>query len=41
VPKGRPAALAFATGWLTGAKRDGTVRRIFEAHGLGEERVAE
>ena len=41
VPKDRPAALAFATDWLTGAKRDGTLRRIFDAHGLAEEKVAD
>ena len=41
VPKDRPAALQLASTWLTGAKRDGTVRRIFDAHGLGEERVAD
>ena len=41
VPKGRPAALAAVTDWLTGAKRDGTVARIFAANGLGEEKVAE
>jgi len=41
VPKDRPAALDFASRWLTGAKKDGTVRGIFEAHGLGAEKVAE
>ena len=41
VPKGRPAALAAVTAWLTGAKRDGTVGRIFAAHGLGGEKAAE
>ncbi len=40
VPKGRPAALAFVTAWLTGAKGDGTVRRIFDANGAGEQPVA-
>jgi polar amino acid transport system substrate-binding protein len=41
VPKERPAALAFATAWLTRAKGQGTVRRIFDAHGLRDEKVAE
>lgn len=40
VPRGRPAALASVTDWLEGAKRDGTVRRIFDAHGLGDQTVA-
>ena len=40
VPRERPAALAFATQWLSAAKRNGTVRRIFDANGLGEEAVA-
>lgn len=40
VPQGRPAALRYATAWLTEAKRDGTVRRIFDAHGLAGEAVA-
>lgn len=41
VPKDKPAALAFVTGWLETAKVHGTVRRIFDAQGLGEEKVAE
>lgn len=41
VPKDRPAALGFVTEWLTGAKRDGTVRRLFDANGLQNERVAD
>lgn len=41
VAQGRPAALAHVTAWLTGAKRDGTVARIFAAHGLAGEAVAE
>jgi polar amino acid transport system substrate-binding protein len=41
LPKDRPAALQFASAWLTGAKKDGTVRGIFEAHGLGAEKVAD
>lgn len=40
VPKDRPAALAFASAWLTEAKKDGTVRRIFDAHRLQEQNVA-
>ena len=40
VPKDKPAALAFATAWLERAKSSGLVRRIFDAHGLGEEAVA-
>jgi polar amino acid transport system substrate-binding protein len=34
VPKGRPAALAFAASFLERAKADGTVRRAFDAAGL-------
>lgn len=40
VPKGRPAALAYVSAWLTEAKRSGLARRIFDAHGLGEDAVA-
>jgi len=40
VPKGRPAALAFATAFLERAKADGTVRRIFDAAGLKTAEVA-
>ena len=39
VPPGRPEALAAATAFLDRAKRDGTVRRAFEAAGLGHEAV--
>ena len=35
VPPGRGEALAVADAWLAGAKRDGTVRRAFDAVGLG------
>lgn len=41
VPKSRPAALAFASAWLSRAKKDGTVRRIFDTHGLGDQKVAD
>ena len=41
VPKDRPAALQFASAWLTDAKKDGTVRRIFDANGLRDEKVAD
>lgn len=40
VPPGRPAALAAATAFLDRAKRDGTVRRAFDATGLSHEAVA-
>lgn len=40
VPPGRPAALAAASAFLEGAKRDGTVRRAFDAVGLEAEDVA-
>jgi polar amino acid transport system substrate-binding protein len=40
VPKGRPGALAFATLFLERAKADGTVRRVFDAAGLGTAIVA-
>ncbi|WP_237477548.1 transporter substrate-binding domain-containing protein [Lichenibacterium dinghuense] len=39
VPPGRPAALAAATAFLDRAKRDGTVRRAFDAFGLTREAV--
>ncbi len=39
VPPGRPGALAAATAFLGRAKRDGTVRRAFEAVGLADEAV--
>lgn len=39
VPLGRPAALAAATAFLDRAKRDGTVRRAFDALGLSHEAV--
>ncbi len=40
VPPGRPAALAAATAFLEGARRDGTVRRAFAALGLSPEALA-
>ena len=40
VPPGRPEALAAATAFLDRAKRDGTVRRAFDALGLQDEAVA-
>jgi polar amino acid transport system substrate-binding protein len=40
VPKGRPQALAYATAFLEAAKKDGTVRRAFDAAGLRELEVA-
>lgn len=33
-PKERPASITFASARLTEAKKDGTVPRIFDAHGL-------
>lgn len=41
VPPGRPEALAAATAFLEGAKRDGTVRRAFDGVGLRDEAVAD
>ena len=40
VPKGRPAALAYVTAWLNGAKRSGLVRKIFDARGFSSDAVA-
>ena len=40
VPPGRPEALAAATAFLERAKRDGTVRRAFDALGLAHEALA-
>lgn len=40
VGKDRPRALAMVTEWLTAAKRDGTVARIFASHGFGAQTVA-
>lgn len=40
VAKGKPAALAAVTEFLNEAKRDGSVRRIFDKHGLKEAAVA-
>ena len=40
VGKGRPHALAFVTAWLSAAKRDGTVSRLFAAHGFAQQAVA-
>jgi polar amino acid transport system substrate-binding protein len=41
VPKGRPEELAAFSAWLTSAKASGLVRRVFDAHGLQSEAVAE
>ena len=40
VPKGRPAALAYASAWLERAKAAGSVRRAFDANGQTEDAVA-
>jgi hypothetical protein len=40
VHKDRPAALAAVAAFINGAKRDGTLRRIFDAAGLTTLRVA-
>ena len=40
VPKNKPAALAFVTGFIEKAKADGTVRRAFDAAGLRDLSVA-
>lgn len=40
IPKGRPAALAYVTPWLDGAKRTGAVRRIFDARGFHDGAIA-
>jgi polar amino acid transport system substrate-binding protein len=40
VPKGRPAALAYVTGFMEKAKKDGTVRRALDAAGLKDSPVA-
>ena len=40
VPKGRPAALAYVTMWLDGAKQSGLVRKIFDARGFSSDAVA-
>jgi polar amino acid transport system substrate-binding protein len=40
VAKNKPAALAAVTEFLNAAKQDGTVRRIFDKHGLQETAVA-
>ena len=40
VAKDHPRSLAFVTAWLDGAKRDGTVARVFAAHGFGGQAVA-
>jgi polar amino acid transport system substrate-binding protein len=40
VPKGRPAALAYVTGFVEKAKKDGTVRNALDAAGLKEAPVA-
>jgi polar amino acid transport system substrate-binding protein len=40
VPKGRPAALAYASAFVETAKKDGTVRRALDAAGLKDSPVA-
>jgi len=40
VKKNHPAALAYASRWLEGAKADGTVRRVFDAAGFTAAAVA-
>jgi polar amino acid transport system substrate-binding protein len=40
VPKGRPAALAYASAFVEKAKKDGTVRRALDAAGLRAAAVA-
>ena len=40
VAKKKPAALAAVTDFLNAAKQDGTVRRIFDKHGLKDAQVA-
>lgn len=40
VPKNKPAALAYVTGFVEKAKADGTVRRAFDAAGLRDLAIA-
>jgi polar amino acid transport system substrate-binding protein len=40
VPKGRPAALSYASSFVEKAKKDGTVRRALDAAGLKDSPVA-
>ena len=40
MPKGRSAALAYATAFVEKAKKDGTVRRALDAAGLKDSPVA-
>ncbi len=40
VHKDRPAALAAVTDFVNAAKRDGTLRRMFDDAGLGAQAVA-
>jgi polar amino acid transport system substrate-binding protein len=40
VPRGRPAALGYASGFIEGAKADGTVRAAFDRAGLTRTPVA-
>ena len=40
VAKDHPQGLAFVSSWLSAAKRDGTVARIFAAHGFPNQPVA-
>jgi polar amino acid transport system substrate-binding protein len=40
LPLGRPAALSYAIAWFAQVKTDGTLRRIFDAHGLANTPIA-
>lgn len=40
MPKGKPAALAYATAFIEEAKRDGTVRKALDNAGLKNAPVA-
>jgi polar amino acid transport system substrate-binding protein len=40
VPKNKPAALNYVTEFIESAKKDGTVRRAFDSHGMKDSPVA-
>jgi polar amino acid transport system substrate-binding protein len=40
LPLGRPAALAYTSAWFAQVKTDGTLRRMFDAHGLHDTPIA-
>jgi polar amino acid transport system substrate-binding protein len=40
VPKGRTEALEMISGMIEGLKGDGTVRKVFDAHGMATATVA-